>query len=872
MKNQVQKLLGDTLLAVAGAIFVEPPPVGAPRQGFSGASLSKLLPYRMWDADRELYVNEGRLGFVIEVIPLIGADEVQGRMLEELFARGVPAGATVQVLNYASPKIGDLIDRWAKVRAQQGGVYKELGRARREFLAKGAWASASAHSPFYFRDFRIFITVEKAGELDSPVADELVEARSRFIADFKAMRSLAEVVHPQQLVELVGDILNPTTNVRRNDRKHDETVYLNEQMVNWDTAYTVYRNRLDITTVANGDELLLDESDPQVVALAREGQRRDEHFQVRGFAVSKFAHQWSQGRMSRLLGDMFNDQLRLVGPSITSLCFQNMSEEKTRTIAEFKRIRTAQAAGNYFSRMSPETMAAAEEWKWVAEEVSDKAARLTHIGMYVLSIAPAKLALSAERQLAAVWSGSGYKIERQDDIHLQTLLCSIPFGFNGGMVEDLNKMGRMRRMTSTTAAKLAPLQGEFLGFPDTPHMLLAGRRGQLFYYSIFGNAEGNHNCAVVGSSGSGKSVFMQEIAASLRGAGARVMAIDDGESFKNSCLMQGGAWIRFDLDQQICINPFSMIDEDLVERSPAYLVECKSMLSMICEQMARGDGKASDEELGILEKAISVVWDRDRSAGSIDAVIQELKSGGYGERGENLVWSMQPYAAGGTYGGYFNGPANLDITNPYTVFEMKDLESKPALRAVVILAILFLIRQKMKEGGREVKKALIIDEAWQLLADGATGKFIEGMARRCRKEGGAIITGTQSLNDYYKTSGSKACIENSDHTVVLRLKEDALEQFRNDARLQIDEATMALMKSLKVVDGEYSEMVVMVPGGKFLARLILDPYSATLYSSKPEVFAAIDGLRVRGMPLEECVREVAQRGAREVLQQLRRAA
>ncbi|NEX91214.1 type IV secretion system protein TraC [Caulobacter sp. 17J65-9] len=866
-----QKLAGDALQRGAKAIFDEPPPAEAPR-GFHGhATLSALLPYRQWDAQRELFVQDKSLGWVLEVIPLVGSDDVQARMLEELCAHAVPQGATCQIITYASPKIGDLIGKWAKVRARQGGVFEELGKHRYDFLRKGAWESASAHAPFYFRDFRIFIAVEMDGTLESEAADELTEARAKFAADFKAMRSFTKTLHPADLIDVVGDILNPSTNVRRAARGYDDTQYLNEQMVGWDTRYAVFRDRIDVAARSEGDDLVLDESDAKAVALIRESGGKDEQFQMRGFAVRKFPRIWSQARMSRLLGDMFNDQLRLVGPTLIVTVFTNMTPEKSRSTAEFKRIRTTQAASNRLGGMVPETRKAAEEWSWVMEDVAE-GALLGHVGMFILTVSPKRDAVQAERQLRAVWRSCGFDIERHDDIHLQTLLTCLPLGFSSGMAEDLQKTGRVRRMPSTVSARLAPLQGEFLGYPDTPHMLFSGRRGQLFYYSIFGNSEGNHNCAVVGSSGSGKSVLMQDMAASLLGAGAHVMVIDDGFSFRNSCLLLDGAFIQFDLDKRICINPFSMIDEGFARESPDYLVECKSMLLLVCTQMARGDRLATDEEAGALERVIGEVWEAKGASGTFDDVVAGLMHPDFGERGRDLALSMQAYTSKGTYGGYFNGRANLDMTNPYTVFEMSDLESKPALRAVVILALLFMIRQRMKVGGREQKKALIIDEAWQLLSDGATGKFIEGMARRCRKEGGAIITGTQSLNDYYKTAGATACIENSDHVVVLRLKDESLEQFRENARLKISEPTMVLMKSLKVVEGEYSEMVIMVPGGSFLGRLILDPYSATLYSSKPNVFAAIDGLRELGWAMKDAVREVAYRGAPAVLDALQGAA
>ncbi|MBX4389585.1 hypothetical protein K4H03_26270, partial [Mycobacterium tuberculosis] len=86
---------------------------------------------------------------------------------------------------------------------------------------------------------------------------------------------------------------------------------------------------------------------------------------------------------------------------------------------------------------------------------------------------------------------------------------------------------------STTAANIAPMQGEYLG-RAVPHLLLVGRRGQPFWWSPFENGAGNHNIAICGKSGSGKSVLLQELCAALRGAGAKVVVIDDGRSFEHS--------------------------------------------------------------------------------------------------------------------------------------------------------------------------------------------------------------------------------------------------------------------------------------------------------------------------------------------------
>src|SRR3546814_467066 len=91
-------------------------------------------------------------------------------------------------------------------------------------------------------------------------------------------------------------------------------------------------------------------------------------------------------------------------------------------------------------------------------------------------------------------------------------------------------------------------------------MLFIGRRGQPFFWSPFENEAGNHNVAICGKSGSGKSVLLQEMCAALRGAGAKVVVIDDGRSFEHSVKLQGGRFVEFTMKAGFCLNPFSMID------------------------------------------------------------------------------------------------------------------------------------------------------------------------------------------------------------------------------------------------------------------------------------------------------------------------
>ena len=92
---------------------------------------------------------------------------------------------------------------------------------------------------------------------------------------------------------------------------------------------------------------------------------------------------------------------------------------------------------------------------------------------------------------------------------------------------------------------------------------------------------------------------------------------------------------------------------------------------------------------------------------------------------------------------------------------------------------------------------------------------------------------------------------------MLKLKSEAIAQLKKSERLSVDEHTADLIRSLSVSAGEYSEMLIIGPHGRHVGRLVLDPYSVTLFSSDASVFAEIEALEARGLSPEAAVEAIA---------------
>ena len=165
--------------------------------------------------------------------------------------------------------------------------------------------------------------------------------------------------------------------------------------------------------------------------------------------------------------------------------------------------------------------------------------------------------------MRAIYHGQGWRVNAERYVQLPSWLGCLPMASAGGLDADLERMGRMKTLLTSSAVNLAPVHGEWRGQPsrpDTPPaLLLIGRRGQPACWSPFANEAGNYNVAVTGKSGSGKSVLMQELVTGLIGAGGEAVVIDDGRSFQHTAEALDGAFIAFGKDAAT-LNPFAMID------------------------------------------------------------------------------------------------------------------------------------------------------------------------------------------------------------------------------------------------------------------------------------------------------------------------
>ncbi|MBA4353470.1 MAG: type IV secretion system protein TraC [Novosphingobium sp.] len=819
--------------------------------------LANLLGYRSYSADTGLFYQTRSKGFILELAPLIGADERVADITGTVFADVLLPGVQFQIINYASPRITEKIQEWMLPRVRAGGVFERLARYRLDLLRSGAWASLASDGPFLLRQFRVLLCI---GAPDGAGIDtgDLAAMREGIVAAFDSIAVPSRALGPVDLIRFLDDVLCPATGAGDDAPHYSPLDPINAQCVRRDLVTRTERDRI----VLHAQSLRATGS---VVAGAPEfTEYTPDRFDVRTMSVRHFPERWAPWDTQKIIGDVFNPKLCLPCPVLQTICGIVPATEASETRAGFKFARTTQLADGKASRLVPALRRQSQEWEHVQAEVRH-GQKLMRVYYTVTMLSPEGRGDLNERTVKAIYKAAGWDLIDETYLQMAGLMASFPLQLADGLAADLQRMKRFRTVLSANVASMAPLQGEYAG-GHIPHLLFVGRRGQPQFWSPFQNTAGNHNVAIAGKSGSGKSVLLQDLTASLAGVGARSIVIDDGRSFEHMAKALGGTFTEFRLSSGISLNPFRMIDATLADVDEDYRVDCLAMLKAIIAQMARFETRLNDTERGLIDAAVNSVWAQSAGDGTIDAVIAALRASA-NLFAEDLATALLPFASTGTFGRFFLGDNTLDLSADLTVFELSDLSSREELRSVVLTSIMFVASQTMRKLDRAIPKALIVDEAWQMLKGGAMADFIETYSRTCRKYGAALITATQSINDYYKSDGSRAALENSDWFLVLQQKAETIADFRKSARFEMDNHTDALLRSLKRQGTEYSDLLIRGPDTQSVCRLVLDPFSATLYSSSPAVFAQIEQALHSGHAMADAIEAIAFAGHKQPIRE-----
>lgn len=828
------------------------------------------MPYLEFIPEMEAYImDEGGLMSCFICQPLNGVNEEIQRSLEDLFKQDFPADSFVQFSLFASPDIQWILNRYESNRGyrhkdkETSDTLDGVARANYEYLKEKTKDPFSLESEIVLRDFEVWVTLTLPTKDLIPTNEEI----ETFLRKKRQLRGVLQSIHLHPQVMKEEDFLRrmkvlhnwgDDSGWRTNPYEHDASKLLRDQILDKGSVVRVHEDGLEMGNTEKDDS-------------PKNGKY------VKLLSINHYPKVMTFGQFYSLVVDWQKGQSGIRCPFLITLNLHYPNQLKAK--AEIVKSRTwvshmnSTVFGKWVDRLSWQK----EDYDTFNDAVEKNNAQITNAYIQVVLFCDNKN--DGERVAQSVQSHaakSNWTLTVDRFMCLPLFKAALP---GGQTLKSMKSLKRYSKFPSTILKHLCPIIASWKGNGfEEPVYPLVTRDGQLFMWNPF-ESDGNFNITCAAASGSGKSFFVNGLITNLLSSGksnggklyfadekekplhsqmihdgSRAFIIDVGRSYEKLCEMMNGRFVVFDETFKYSLNPFMSIHEFDGKEGQADMV-----ISLI-SYMAAPESKLSQYQTSELSNIITAVWRRKGNKALVDDVAQMCNEHEQ-QRINDIGAQLAMWCRDGIYGSYFSDEhPPLEFDGHFVVFELEELKAKKILQRAVLLQCISRIQHEMFLTGKEKKKIMILDEAWEFLSGGAGTEhikaFLEAGWRRFRKYNAAGICISQGIGDFYKSDVGEAIISNSMWKVLLRQEPEQVDQAQAQGKFTGTDSEFELIKSLHTIKGKYSEIYIRGANSREVVRLYVPRYIQLIYTTDARELTLIDQLRAKGMTVNQAIHEI----------------
>ncbi|KKR26789.1 MAG: Type IV secretory pathway VirB4 component-like protein, partial [Microgenomates group bacterium GW2011_GWC1_39_7b] len=257
--------------------------------------------------------------------------------------------------------------------------------------------------------------------------------------------------------------------------------------------------------------------------------------------------------------------------------------------------------------------------------------------------------------------------------------------------------------------------------------------------------------------------------------GTEAIIIDPESEYKTLADAVGGEYISFSFNAPAKINPFDLaqIREEGENQLGIKILSLHSLMKVIMGVITPTQEAMLDRALIMTYRNKGITMDPD-TQGKEPPLMEDLYKTLIGMEvpdALDLAARIEKFVRG-SFVGIFDKQTNINITNPFTVFSVKDLQE--TLRPIAMFIILDYIWTRVKKDIK--KRILIVDEAWHMMKYPDTAQFLWSVVKRARKYYLGLTTITQDVEDFLGQDIGKAIVTNSALQVLLKQSPAAIDK------------------------------------------------------------------------------------------------
>lgn len=294
----------------------------------------------------------------------------------------------------------------------------------------------------------------------------------------------------------------------------------------------------------------------------------------------------------------------------------------------------------------------------------------------------------------------------------------------------------------------------------------------------------NKNKFVLGSSGSGKSFFTNLMVSQKYMSGDHIVIVDVGDSYQTLCNLireesngEDGVYYTYSEEHPISFNPFYVADYEYPEEKIVNLCTLVQVLWKNPDE--RFNSNETTQLRTCMQNYLSFVKANRHIFPCFDSFYEYLRDV-YSKKIEdqkvrienfdldNMLQVLEPYYKGGTYAFLLNATDRTDLQKKrFVVFELDNIKDNPVIFPVVTLIIMDTFITKMRFLDSNVRKMILIEEAWKAISKAGMAEFIKYLYKTVRKHNGEVAVVTQEPDDLMDNPIVKDAIINSADVKIL---------------------------------------------------------------------------------------------------------
>lgn len=461
--------------------------------------------------------------------------------------------------------------------------------------------------------------------------------------------------------------------------------------------------------------------------------------------------------------------------------------------------------GYSVSLISPELQDAAEDAGDLRKDLTQRGQKMFNLTFVLVHFAKDKETLDNDTKTLQ-------GVCRRHLMDLRALSWQQENGLTSCLPLCRNTLGIKRTLITESAAVLMPFVNQEINEPGgiyygqnaiSQNLILLNRRNQK-----------NSNGMYLGAPGSGKSMLAKEEQEQVMlGSKDQVIVIDPEGEYRPMAELLDGEVVRIAPGSDVHLNPFD-IDMDLEAEDNPITIKT-SLICSICEAIMGGRYGLTAGQISLIDRCVGIIYkpyleSYDSQTGAYDHSKTPTLADFYhtmrmqdGYEAMQLADALEIYSVGSQ--DLFAHPTNVDVTNRYIVFDIKDIGS--SLKVLGELIVLNMVWNHIVSARRKGNIVwFYVDEMHILFQNQLSAEFLRDTYKRARKYGGIPTGITQNVSDLLSNEIARTMILNCEYIAMLNqsaLDRAQLSELLNISPTQLDYITSADPGSGLIYDGSH---------------------------------------------------------------------